>query len=180
MHNFIHRENIKHYRELLLRTTDKAERQRIATLMAEEEAKAAPDRPSRAPAKRDRNFLLRSPQVAASLVRTRPRVPVDGAYMKPIAKRSIVVDGHKTSVSLEGDFWDALREVAKSRQVTLSSLAAQVKKAHAQDNLSSAIRQFLLNYFRSQAETTVFLEPVANAGPAVRSKGAAPPTRPKP
>ena len=45
MHRFIYRENIRHYQELLERTTDEAERLRIGALLAEEEAKSAADPP---------------------------------------------------------------------------------------------------------------------------------------
>jgi predicted DNA-binding ribbon-helix-helix protein len=71
--------------------------------------------------------------------------------MEPVTKRSIVVGNHKTSVSLEDEFWHALREVAKARQMRLCFLVAQIKAARPQNNLSSAIRLFLLNHYRTRS-----------------------------
>jgi predicted DNA-binding ribbon-helix-helix protein len=68
----------------------------------------------------------------------------------PVVKRSIVVAGHKTSVSLEDDFWKALKEIARARGVTLSTLVGSIDKGRREGNLSSAIRIFVLHYFRSQ------------------------------
>ena len=44
----------------------------------------------------------------------------------PVVKRSIVIAGHKTSVSLEDAFWDALKEIAGRRRATLSDLVASI------------------------------------------------------
>lgn len=67
----------------------------------------------------------------------------------PVVKRSIVIAGHKTSVSLEDAFWDALKEIAARRKATLSDLVASIDSSRTQGNLSSAIRLFVLDYFRS-------------------------------
>ena len=69
----------------------------------------------------------------------------------PVVKRSIVVAGHKTSVSLEDAFWDALKEIASARDVTLSEVVANIDALRNQGNLSSAIRLFVLDYFKSRA-----------------------------
>jgi predicted DNA-binding ribbon-helix-helix protein len=68
-----------------------------------------------------------------------------------IAKRSIVIDGHKTSVSLEDAFWTTLKEIAHERGVTLSQLIAIIDKERRQGNLSSAIRLFVLGRYRPVA-----------------------------
>ena len=61
-----------------------------------------------------------------------------------IAKRSLVIDGHRTSVSLEDAFWRRLRAIAKERGVSLNRLVAEID--HDRDgNLSSAIRLFVLD-----------------------------------
>ena len=60
-----------------------------------------------------------------------------------VTKRSIVVGGHKTSVSLEGAFWNGLKEVAASRKVTLSDLVGSIDSERVQGNLSSAVRLFV-------------------------------------
>lgn len=67
-----------------------------------------------------------------------------------VTKRSIVVGGHKTSVSLEGAFWNGLKEVAASRKVTLSDLVGSIDSERVQGNLSSAVRLFVLDYYRSK------------------------------
>jgi predicted DNA-binding ribbon-helix-helix protein len=68
-----------------------------------------------------------------------------------VVKRSIVIAGHKTSVSLEDDFWNALKEIKKSNNMTLSDLVADIDVRRLHANLSSAIRIFVLHHFRSQA-----------------------------
>lgn len=69
----------------------------------------------------------------------------------PVVKRSIVIAGHKTSVSLEDAFWEALKEIASSRRLTLSDLVATIDSARTQGNLSSAIRLFVLDHYRGVA-----------------------------
>jgi predicted DNA-binding ribbon-helix-helix protein len=69
----------------------------------------------------------------------------------PVVKRSIVIAGHKTSVSLEDAFWKGLKEIASSRNMTLSDLVASIDGGRRQGNLSSAIRLFVLDHYRSQA-----------------------------
>jgi predicted DNA-binding ribbon-helix-helix protein len=66
-----------------------------------------------------------------------------------VVKRSIVVAGHKTSVSLEGAFWTALKDIATSRQQTLSDLVGAIDSERKQGNLSSAIRLFVLDHYRA-------------------------------
>jgi predicted DNA-binding ribbon-helix-helix protein len=67
-----------------------------------------------------------------------------------IVKRSIVVAGHKTSVSLEDAYWKSLKEIASGRNMTLSSLVTAVDSERPQSNLSSAIRLFVLDFYRNQ------------------------------
>ena len=69
----------------------------------------------------------------------------------PVVKRSIVIAGHKTSVSLEDAFWQGLKVIAGERGVTLSDLVAAIDKERRQGNLSSAIRLFVLDHYRSRA-----------------------------
>ncbi|HSP50479.1 MAG TPA: ribbon-helix-helix domain-containing protein [Pseudolabrys sp.] len=68
----------------------------------------------------------------------------------PVVKRSIVIAGHKTSVSLEDAFWKALKEIAGARQMTLSDLVASIDTDRQHGNLSSAIRLFILDHYRTQ------------------------------
>lgn len=69
----------------------------------------------------------------------------------PVIKRSIVIAGHKTSVSLEDAFWVGLKEVAAGRDMTLSDLVASIDSGRGDGNLSSAIRLFVLDYYREAA-----------------------------
>jgi len=81
----------------------------------------------------------------------------------PVVKRSIVIAGHKTSVSLEDAFWKGLKEIASARNMTLSDLVASIDGGRRQGNLSSAIRLFVLDHYRSRAAGNGSREP----GPAL-------------
>jgi predicted DNA-binding ribbon-helix-helix protein len=77
-------------------------------------------------------------------------VDIMGELMKsPVIKRSIIVAGHKTSVSLEDAFWKGLKEIASSRNLTLSQIVAAIDSGRANGNLSSAIRLFVLDHYRA-------------------------------
>jgi predicted DNA-binding ribbon-helix-helix protein len=67
----------------------------------------------------------------------------------PVIKRSIVIAGHKTSVSLEEAFWKGLKEIAGNRNLTLSDVVASIDTDRHNGNLSSAIRLFVLDYYRA-------------------------------
>jgi predicted DNA-binding ribbon-helix-helix protein len=68
----------------------------------------------------------------------------------PVVKRSIVIAGHKTSVSLEDAFWRGLKDIAVSRHVTLSDLVGSIDSERKHGNLSSAIRLFVLNHYQAR------------------------------
>jgi len=68
----------------------------------------------------------------------------------PVIKRSVVIAGHKTSVSLEDAFWTEFREIARERNVALSDLTTRIEKQHTGANLSSAIRVFVLTNLRDK------------------------------
>jgi predicted DNA-binding ribbon-helix-helix protein len=67
-----------------------------------------------------------------------------------IVKRSIIVAGHKTSVSLEDAFWKAVKEVATIHGTTLSNLISSIDAKREHGNLSSAIRLFVLDFYRDR------------------------------
>ena len=67
-----------------------------------------------------------------------------------VVKRSVVVAGHKTSVSLEDPFWKSLKEIATSREMSLSDLLAAIDSGRHHGNLSSAMRLFVLNFYWEQ------------------------------
>ena len=77
----------------------------------------------------------------------------------PVVKRSIVVAGHKTSVSLEEAFWNGMKEISGLRNMTLSELVGEIDSNRQQGNLSSAIRLFVLDYFRTRAVPTTAASP---------------------
>jgi len=68
-----------------------------------------------------------------------------------LVKRSVVIAGHKTSVSLEDAFWSSLKQIASERDETLSKLVAKIDADRQHANLSSAIRLFVLGCVRDQA-----------------------------
>ena len=67
-----------------------------------------------------------------------------------VMKRSVIIGGHKTSVSLEEAFWSALKEIAAMRNASLSELVATIDTERELGNLSSAIRLFVLNFYRER------------------------------
>ena len=69
----------------------------------------------------------------------------------PVVKRSIVVVGHKTSVSLEDQFWEGLRVIAKDQRKTLSDLVGSIDTDRKHGNLSSALRLFVLDHYQKRA-----------------------------
>ena len=68
----------------------------------------------------------------------------------PVVKRSIVIAGHKTSVSLEDAFWRGLKDIATSRRMTLSDMVGAIDSERQQGNLSSAIRLFVLDHYQAR------------------------------
>jgi predicted DNA-binding ribbon-helix-helix protein len=76
-----------------------------------------------------------------------------GRIMKTaVIKRSININGCKTSISLENEFWEALREMAGRENIALSTLVEQINQHRNNINLSSAIRVFVFNHFRAAAK----------------------------
>lgn len=73
----------------------------------------------------------------------------DGARLR---KRSVTIAGHRTSVSLEPEFWDALSEIASARGHAVAAVIADIDRRGGRDtSLSSAIRLFVLAHFRKKA-----------------------------
>jgi predicted DNA-binding ribbon-helix-helix protein len=70
--------------------------------------------------------------------------------ISPVVKRSVVLAGHKTSVSLEDAFWKALKEIATARGTTLSNLVTSIDVERRQGNLSSCLRLFVLDCYRNR------------------------------
>lgn len=71
-----------------------------------------------------------------------------------VIKRSIEIAGHRTSVTLEDAFWNGLRDIAKARDTSVRSLVAEIDAGRGEHNLSSAVRLFVLAYYRDEASGT--------------------------
>lgn len=90
--------------------------------------------------------MVRHPQLAG--VERVDRADDHGDRTSSVIKRSVIRGGHKSSVSLEDQFWDALREIADQQKVKVSALVAKIDQSRTNNNLSSAIRVFVLGHFR--------------------------------
>ncbi len=78
--------------------------------------------------------------------------PISHPPYTAIKKRSIVLDGQRTSISLEDPFWQALRAIAYAERINTSTLVAQINAKRGQIGLSSAVRQFVFcRYFSDQS-----------------------------
>jgi predicted DNA-binding ribbon-helix-helix protein len=66
-----------------------------------------------------------------------------------IVKHSVIIRGHKTSVSLEKAFWTALKEIADQRGITMTFLVSSIDAERKHANLSSAIRLFVLDHYKA-------------------------------
>jgi predicted DNA-binding ribbon-helix-helix protein len=87
----------------------------------------------------------------------------------PVVKRSIVIAGHKTSVSLEDAFWKGLKEIANGQDLTLSDLVASIDTDRHHGNLSSAIRLYVLDHYRAQIGDQRGSQPVVHDGSSARA-----------
>jgi predicted DNA-binding ribbon-helix-helix protein len=99
------------------------------------------------------------------------RSTVEGTVMKSaIVKRSVVINGHKTSISIEDQFWAALKDIAAERKLTVASLVSVVDHDRGEvSNLSSALRLFVLSqYYHPAASATS--RRIASAGAAIATQ----------
>jgi predicted DNA-binding ribbon-helix-helix protein len=85
--------------------------------------------------------------------------------MSPVRKRSIVLNGHKTSVSVEDEFWSALKEIAASRSMTMSDFCSEIDKRRENGNLSSAMRLYVLAYYVERSKGKLLAQPIEPIGP---------------
>jgi len=84
--------------------------------------------------------------------------------------------GHKTSVSLEDAFWQGLKEIATRRKLSGSALIATIDAQRGEGNLSSAIRLFVLDYFRNLAEPAAAASNIREEQTAMRDVSVVGPT----
>jgi predicted DNA-binding ribbon-helix-helix protein len=66
-------------------------------------------------------------------------------------KHSLVIAGHSTSISLEAAFWDALKELARERGLSVAAFVGEIDSSRGEANLSSALRVHILRAFRDKA-----------------------------
>ncbi|BAT59338.1 hypothetical protein GJW-30_1_01869 [Variibacter gotjawalensis] len=92
----------------------------------------------------------------------------------PVIKRSIVIANHKTSVSLEDAFWTSLKDIANERGVTLSDMVSSIDSKRKHGNLSSAIRLFVLDYYRVQSGHQSLIENGRDPQPSTGGGGSEP------
>ena len=78
-----------------------------------------------------------------------------------VIKRSIVIAGHNTSVAVEDAFWNSLKEIAEQRHETLSHLIASIDAERKHANLSSAIRLYVLEFYRDALDPSIRKKPLA-------------------
>lgn len=84
----------------------------------------------------------------------------------PVIKRSIVIDGTKTSISIEDAFWRSLKDIANERRLTMSALVSAIKASRSQNsNLSSAIRVYILADLRTRLAHLTQTGVASQAGP---------------
>ena len=81
-----------------------------------------------------------------------------------VVKRSVIIAGHKTSVSLEDAFWKGLKEIASTRDMISSDLVAAIDSERQQGNLSSVIRLFVLDFYRRQVSVEQAARPKESDG----------------
>ena len=74
-----------------------------------------------------------------------------------IRKRSVVISGRKTSVSVEDEFWCGLKEIAFARNIKLGILVSEIDSTRQHANLSSAIRLFVLDFYQTRLCTQISL-----------------------
>ena len=69
-----------------------------------------------------------------------------------VVKRSVSIAGHRTSISLEEPFWQILREIAERETISIQALIGRIDAERGEQNLSSAIRVFVLMDLRNRSD----------------------------
>jgi len=80
------------------------------------------------------------------------KIFVETVLKSLVAKRSVIIGGRKTSVSLEDPFWNDLKEIAYFQRATLSQMVEEIDRARQHTNLSSAIRLFVLDQVHTHGD----------------------------
>ena len=80
-----------------------------------------------------------------------PRTRKRHRYVTSLLIRSVVVAGHRTSVRLEPLMWDSLQEIAIEQGMNVNQLLTEIKRSAGRSGLTSAIRVYILDFYRSPA-----------------------------
>jgi predicted DNA-binding ribbon-helix-helix protein len=88
-----------------------------------------------------------------------------------VVKRSIIIAGHKTSVSIEEAFWRALKDIGVGRGMTLSDLVGAIDAERQHGNLSSAIRLFVLEHYQARLAGEAGIARQSREPTIVRARG---------
>jgi predicted DNA-binding ribbon-helix-helix protein len=75
-----------------------------------------------------------------------------------VVKRNVAIGGHKTSISVEDAFWKGLKEIAADRNMTLTDLVTTINSKRERNNLSSAVRLFVLDHYDERRKRLVVQE----------------------
>lgn len=67
-----------------------------------------------------------------------------------ILKKSVTISGHRTSITLEPEFWDALKHIAQSQKQSLNALVTHIDEKRLSRNLSSALRVYILQNYQEK------------------------------
>jgi predicted DNA-binding ribbon-helix-helix protein len=86
-----------------------------------------------------------------AIINWRTRAERIGRDRSRLKKRSMVIAGRKTSLTLEDPFWDGLRLIARGRAMTPGALVAEIDARHSASGLCAAIRLHVLDYYKSRA-----------------------------
>ena len=89
-------------------------------------------------------------------------------------KRAVVIHGRKTSVSIEAEFWSALKEIAAQRGMKLQDLVTEIDATQERGNLSSAIRLYLFGVYREQVRQSARPQPERLSSETATSDAAVP------
>ena len=85
-------------------------------------------------------------------VEAMPKYPAGPPMKSRVIKRSTLVDGRKTSVTLEDEFWTALKKIATTQNIGTPKLISMIDSQRQNNNLSSAIRVYVLRYYRERCD----------------------------
>ena len=81
-----------------------------------------------------------------------------------LINRNVIVDGHRTSVRPEAAMWDALFEIVRREHPSIRAILSQVGRSRRESTLTASLRVFILNYFRSAADSKT-KGPIESANP---------------